>query len=289
MRLLSFEKNGRPTLGVRFGTGVVDLSAARPDLPHSWPEVFAGLHLSAVEDAMLEAPPEARLSPEGLKLLPPIVNPPKIICIGLNYHAHAEEVGMEAPDYPVVFTRYPASLVGDGEPLVRPRASEQFDYEVELAVIIGKGGRHISEADALGHVVGYSVVNEGSVRDYQFKSSQWVMGKTFDRSGAFGPDIVTVDELPPGAAGLKLTTRLNDRVVQEGNTDDMIFGVPRLVAELSAVMTLEPGDVIVTGTPPGVGVSRKPQLWMKPGDICEVEIEKIGVLRNLVVAEGETD
>jgi 2-keto-4-pentenoate hydratase/2-oxohepta-3-ene-1,7-dioic acid hydratase in catechol pathway len=285
MRLITFEKEGRPSLGVRFGTGIVDLSVALPDLPDNWPEVFAGLHLAAVEAATLDAPPEARLPLEGLKLLPPIVNPPKIICIGLNYHAHAAEVGAEVPDYPVVFSRYPASLVGDGEPLVRPKVSEQFDYEVELAVIIGKGGRGIAEADALGHVVGYSVINEGSLRDYQFKSSQWVMGKTFDRSGAFGPDIVTIDELRPGAAGLKLFCRLNDKVVQEGDTDDMIFSVARIVSELSTVMTLEPGDVISTGTPPGVGLGRKPPLWMKPGDVCEVEIEQIGVLRNLVIDE----
>ena len=221
-------------------------------------------------------------------LAPVVPNPDKIVCVGVNYADHIAEMGRQAPEFPTYFGKYRRALIGPNDDIVLPdpEVSASIDWECELAVIIGKGGRGIAEADALGHVAGYSVINEGSLRDYQFKSSQWVMGKTFDRSGAFGPDIVTVDELPPGAAGLKLFCRLNDKTVQEGDTDDMIFSVARIVSELSIVMTLEPGDVISTGTPPGVGLGRKPPLWMKPGDVCEVEIEQIGVLRNLVIDEG---
>ena len=168
---------------------------------------------------------------------------------------------------------------------MRPALSDNFDYEAELVAVIGRGGRAIPRDRALDNVAGYTLCNEGSVRDYQFKASQWAMGKNFDASGAMGPEIVTIDELPPGAAGLRVLCRLNGETVQDGTTDDLIFDVPALIAEISAVMTLEAGDLIVTGTPPGVGFVRKPPLWLKPGDTCEVEIEGIGVLRNPVIAE----
>ena len=286
MKLVSFEEAGRLKLGVRRESGIVDLAQASRDLPGTWPEILSRFLLSDVERIVEAAPAGAILPEEQVKLLPPIPFPPKIICIGLNYRAHAAELNMDLPEYPTVFVRFPGSLVGQGEALVRPQASEQFDYEAELAVIIGKGGRHIAAADALGHIAGYSVVNEGSVRDYQFQGMQWTVGKNFDRSGAMGPHIVTADELPAGGSGLRITTRLNGETVQNGNTDDLIFPVPDLIAYLSTAMTLEPGDIIVTGTPPGVGAGRKPPLWMKPGDVCEVEIESIGCLRNPVVAEG---
>ncbi len=286
MHLVSFEKAGRATLGVRQDDSVVDLSVAAPDLPDTWPEVFERFLLSAVEKAAADAAVGAILAAGDLTLLPPIPRPPKIICVGLNYKAHAAEVGMELPDYPTFFARWPGSLVGDGAPLVKPAVSDQFDYEIELAVIVGKGGRHIPEDKALEHVAGYSIINEGSVRDFQFKGAQWTMGKNFEKSGSFGPAIVTADELPPGADGLRVTTQLNDQTVQDSNTNDMIFPIASIIAHASAVFSLEPGDVISTGTPEGVGMGRKPPLWMKPGDRCTLEIESIGRLSNPVVEEG---
>lgn len=221
----------------------------------------------------------------AFKLLPPIPNPDKLFCIGLNYRRHAEESNQPIPDYPVVFSRYPTSVVAHNEPLIRPNASTWFDYEAELAVVIGKGGRHINKAKALEHIAGYAPFNDGSIRDYQIKTSQWGMGKNFDASGSFGPELVTPDELPPGAKGLRITARLNGETVQDSNTDDMIFDIPMLIEVLSEAITLAPGDVIVTGTPEGVGAARKPPLWLKPGDICEIEIGEIGVLTNTVVQE----
>jgi 2-keto-4-pentenoate hydratase/2-oxohepta-3-ene-1,7-dioic acid hydratase in catechol pathway len=220
-----------------------------------------------------------------LRLLPPIPAPDKIICIGLNYADHSKESGFELPAYPTVFARYATSLVGHETPIVRPDCSDQLDYEGELAVIIGRGGWHISRAEALDHVGGYSIFNDGSIRDYQFKSPQWTMGKTFDRTGGFGPELVTPDELPPGCKGLRLETRLNGEVVQSASTDDLIFDVARLISILSEAITLSPGDIIVSGTPAGVGLARKPPLWMKPGDICEVAVERVGRLINPITQE----
>jgi 2-keto-4-pentenoate hydratase/2-oxohepta-3-ene-1,7-dioic acid hydratase in catechol pathway len=215
--------------------------------------------------------------------LPPIPRPGKIICIGLNYAEHSRESGFEPPAYPAVFARYASSLVAHEAPIVRPRESEQLDFEGELAVIVGRAGRRIAESDALDHVAGYCLFNDASIRDFQMKSTQWTMGKTFDGTGSFGPDLVTPDELPPGAKGLRLETRLNGQTVQSANTDDLIFPVPSLIALLSEAMTLSPGDLIVTGTPSGIGATRKPPLWMKSGDRCEIEMEGVGVLSNPVV------
>lgn len=220
-----------------------------------------------------------------VSILPPISKASKILCVGLNYVDHAAEGGMTVPDYPTVFARFNSSLIGHGAPLVCPKVSEQFDYEGEMVAVIGKGGRAISEADALSHVAGYSVFNDGSVRDYQLRTPQWTIGKNFDGTGAFGPAFVTADELPPGAAGLRIQTRLNGRVLQNASTDDLVFSVARLVSLISAAMTLEAGDVIVTGTPAGVGLGHKPPIFMKQGDVCEIEIEKIGLLSNPVVKE----
>lgn len=232
----------------------------------------------------LEGAPEFALS--DVTLLPPIPRPRKILCIGLNYLDHSQESGFEVPTYPTVFARFANSLIAHGDPIVRPNASNLLDYECELAVVIGKGGRHISEADALAHVAGYSIFNDGSVRDFQMKSPQWTMGKVFDATGAFGPELVTREELPPGCAGLRIKTILNGAVLQDANTKDLIFNVAKLVATLSEAMTLSPGDVIVTGTPGGVGALRKPQIWMKPGDKCTIEIEQIGSLTNPVTQEA---
>lgn len=285
MRLLTFGRDGGARLGVRRDDGIVDLARVLPDAPADWPTVFATGALERIAAAVASADAAALVPAAEVRLLPPIPRPPKILCAGLNYRSHAEETGLAIPDYPIVFARYPASLVGAGAPLVRPALSDNFDYEAELVAVVGRGGRAIPRDRALDHVAGYTLCNEGSLRDYQFKASQWTMGKNFDASGSVGPEIVTADELPPGAAGLRIQCRLNGETVQDGTTDDLIFDVVTLIAELSAVMSLEAGDLIVTGTPPGVGFVRRPPLWLKPGDTCEVEIEGIGILRNPVIAE----
>jgi 2-keto-4-pentenoate hydratase/2-oxohepta-3-ene-1,7-dioic acid hydratase in catechol pathway len=269
MRIVHFEdRDGRRRYGVREGERIVRVS----DDDHvAWDDPGA---------ALTEA---AELRPDAVRLLPPVSRPGKILCIGLNYHDHARETGHQPPAYPAVFMRGATSLVGPGAVLVRPRVSEQFDYEAELAVVIGRTARGISESDALDCVAGYSCFNDASLRDYQRKSQQWTMGKNFDATGAFGPDLVTPDELPAGASGLRVVTRVNGEILQDGNTADMIFSVPRIIAILAEVMTLEPGDVIITGTPAGVGTSRTPPRYLRDGDVCEVEIEGIGVLSNPVV------
>ena len=207
--------------------------------------------------------------------------------MGLNYADHTAESGFKQPDYPSLFARFTSSLIAHEEPLVRPLISSQFDYEGEMAVILKSGGRRIKRADALKHVAGYAIFNDGSVRDFQHRTTQWTVGKNFDGTGAFGPYLVTPDELPGGGSGLALTTRLNGQVVQSGNTKDLIFDVCALIEIISASMTLEPLDVIVTGTPSGIGHSRKPPLYMKAGDICEVEIERLGTLKNSVRDESD--
>lgn len=222
------------------------------------------------------------VDPSDVEMLPPIDHPGKIICVGLNYRDHTQETGYEQPDYPTFFTRVNSSLIGCGAPLVRPKISPQFDFEGELVAIIGKTGRNIPKSSALDLVAGYSIFNDASVRDFQFKTSQWTIGKNFDGTGAFGPFFVSQDLLPKGCQGLTIETRLNGTVVQRANISDMVFDVATQISILSESLTLQPGDLIVTGTPAGVGFARIPQLWMKPGDVCEVEIEDVGVLRNVV-------
>ena len=225
------------------------------------------------------------VNPVEATLLPPVARPGKIICVGLNYRDHSAESGFQQPDYPTLFARFSSGFIGHDEPMVRPKASVELDYEGELVAVIGKGGRHIPLGSALDHVAGYSIFNDGSIRDYQFKSPQWTVGKNFDGTGAFGPVFVTADELPPGCKGLKLETRLNGVIMQSAMIDDMVFDVATLISTISKAMTLDSGDIIVTGTPSGVGLARKPPLYMKAGDVVEVEIEQIGVLRNGVVDE----
>jgi len=217
----------------------------------------------------------------------PVARPGKIVCLGLNFAEHAKEGGYDVPDYPAMFMRAATSMIPAGAPMVLPTASHTFDYETELMVIVGKGGRHIAEADALDHVFGYTTFNDGSIREYQRKTHQWTAGKNFDGTGAIGPIVVTPDEVPEGASGLAIQTRLNGRTLQNSNTSDMIFTVARTIAIVSEIMTLEPGDMIAFGTPPGVGHARKPQVWMKAGDVVEVEIEGIGLCRNEIVAEAD--
>lgn len=227
-----------------------------------------------------------QLDPETIEFLPPIPQPGKIICVGLNYADHSAESGFKQPDYPTLFGRFNSSLIGHKAPLIRPRVSDQLDYEGEVVAVVGKGGRHIAKAAALEHIAGYSVFNEASVRDFQVKAPQWTVGKNFDGTGAFGPAFVTADELPLGAKGLKLETRLNGQIVQSASTSDIVFDVASLVSIISEAISLEPGDLIVTGTPAGVGLARKPPLYMKPGDICEVEVEGLGILVNPVAQEA---
>lgn len=288
MSLMRFERDGRAALGSLDGDEVVDLSAVNPDLPADISALLrlgeAGLQAAAT--ALRDAPASARLPLAGLTILPPTVTPGKTLCLGLNYVDHAAEAGREKPDYPVVFMRCPTSFAGHGQPIVRPKVSEQLDFEGELVAFIGKSGRHVPRDRAHEIIAGYSVFNDGSVRDYQRRTQQWTMGKNFDATGGFGPCFVAADRLPPGAAGLKIQTRLNGQVVQDANTSDMVFDLAETVSLLSVCMTLEPGDLLVMGTPGGVGAARKPPLWMKPGDTCEVEIEGIGLLRNPIAQEA---
>jgi 2-keto-4-pentenoate hydratase/2-oxohepta-3-ene-1,7-dioic acid hydratase in catechol pathway len=238
-----------------------------------------------INDAAAAAGATADVSLSSVKLLPPIPDPEKIICIGLNYKDHALEAGLKLPEHPSLFSRINNTLIGHDSPLVRPKASTDFDYEAELAVIIGKPGRHIAERDASSHVFGYACFNDGSLRDYQFKHSL-TAGKNFFATGGFGPWITTADEIPDPSK-LTISTRVNGQRVQHKGTDDMIFSVPAIIAYLSTWTQLVPGDVIATGTPEGVGFARKPPLWMKPGDTIEIEISQIGVLRNPVIAEED--
>lgn len=284
MRIVHIQQKGKAILAARRGEDLIDLNKIKKGLGTDLAAILAKNALRGLKAKIAKAPSSALVKGK-YSYLCPIARPPKIICVGLNYADHAKESPYDRPNYPVLFLRVATSLVPHGEPLVAPKASKQFDYEGEMVAVIGKGGRHIKKKDALDHVAGYSVFNEGSVRDFQFKSAQWTSGKNFDGSGGFGPDFVTADEVPPGGKDLKLITRLNGEVVQEATTSDMLFPVAEIVAVASQAMTLEPGDVIVTGTPAGVGAFRNPPLWMKKGDVCEVEVEKIGILSNPVVAE----
>ncbi len=217
----------------------------------------------------------------------PVARPGKIVCLGLNYIDHVKEGGYDIPEYPAVFLRTQTSVMPAGAPMVRPACSERLDYEVELMLIIGKGGRHISEADALDHVFGYTIFNDGSVRDYQRKTHQWTPGKNFDATGAIGPIVVTPDELPAGAKGLKIESRVGSEILQSANTDDMMWSVARTIEIFSEFTTLEPGDLIAMGTPPGVGHAKTPPRWLRPGEVVECEIEGIGVCKSPIVDEAQ--
>lgn len=217
----------------------------------------------------------------------PVAAPGKIICLGLNYVDHIKEGGYDVPTYPALFMRSMTSMIPAGAPMVRPSCSEQLDYEAELMVIIGKGGRHISEASALDHVFGYTLFNDGSVREYQRKTHQWTPGKNFDGTGPVGPVVVTPDELPTGAEGLKIESRVGSEILQSATTSDMLWSVARTISTISEYSTLEPGDYLAMGTPPGVGHAKTPQRWLRPGEVVEVEIEGIGICANPIVAEED--
>ncbi len=281
MRLMSGVHAGRPVFGVVDGEEVFDLSGAR------WPNLRAALNDVGADGLVSfdwrNAP---RLPIADTVLLPPIPDPDKILCVGLNYRAHAEEAGMPIPVHPSIFVRFAGSLVGHEQPVWRPRVSHQFDYEAELAVIIGRRCRHVPESDAMGVIAGYSCLAEHSVRDFQRHATQATAGKNFQNSGGFGPWLVTADEIPD-PSNLPVIGRLNGEIVQDGSTADLIFSIPRLIAYVTSFTELLPGDVISTGTPSGVGFTRKPPLYLQPGDRFDVEIPGIGVLTTPVVNEPE--
>jgi 2-keto-4-pentenoate hydratase/2-oxohepta-3-ene-1,7-dioic acid hydratase in catechol pathway len=280
MRLVSFERvDGTASYGTTDGQMVRDAGAA---LGARFPDLMAVIAAGAV-DALSGAGPEIDLA--SVRLLPPIPHPGKILCIGLNYLPHILETGRAKPEKPSIFTRFADSLVGHGAPLVRPAASTHFDYEGELALVIGKAGRHIAAADAWDHILGYACFNDGSIRDYQNHTTQFWPGKNFEKSGSFGPWIVTPDEVGDIMAQT-LTTRVNGQVEQHTPISDLAIGIAELIAYASTVTTLRPGDVVATGTPGGVGNHRKPQLFLEPGMSVEVEISNVGLLSNGVIDEG---
>jgi len=276
--------SGPRAAGVRNGR-YVDLNQADPQLPVSLKELLA-LGDASLQRAAQAIAKGSAMESANVKLLAPIPDPQKVLCIGLNYADHARESGQQPPPEPVVFNKFITAVSAHGDPIVLPRVSKEVDYEAELVVVMGRGGRYISEADAPRHIAGYCVGHDVSARDWQLRKpgGQWLLGKSFDGFAPFGPDLVTADEVgDPGK--LRIQFRLNGETLQNSTTEQLIFSVPQLVAYVSQVCTLVPGDVIFTGTPPGVGAARKPPIFLKPGDVAEVEIEKLGILRNPVVAE----
>jgi len=280
MRIINFETGGSPGIAADEGSGWHGLTQRDGGFPGTLPELIAqGADLLRIGRSLGQLP---AIDLNAVRLLPPVPVPPKILCVGLNYDDHLEESGLKKPAYPEIFARFATSLIAHQEPIRRPRESTALDYEAELAVVIGKPGRRIPREQALDHVAGYSLFNDASLRDFQLRTPQWTMGKNFDGTGSFGPWLVTPDAVPPGARGLRIQGRLNGRVMQDARTDQLIFNVPALIELISVAMSLERGDVIITGTPGGVGAARKPPVFMQPGDIFEVEIEGIGVLTNPV-------
>lgn len=289
MRFVTYRtaKASTPHLALQTAAGLLSLDGAPVHVPDLLTLLKAGP--AALQQAARLIERHGRPVPlTGIEYLPPVPAPGKIICVGLNYVDHTKESNFEQPDYPTLFLRLPGSVVGHEQPIVRPACSTQFDYEGEMVAFIGHGGRRIPKDRALEHISGYSVGNEGSIRDYQFKSPQWTVGKNFDETGSVGPTFVSADEVPAGGAGLTIQTRINGETVQFANTGEMVFDVATIVSLVSEAMTLEPGDAIFTGTPAGVGFARKPPLFLKGGDRVEVEIEGIGLLGNPVV-DGAVD
>ena len=289
MKIVGFESNAGPRVGIVEGDQVIDLQAVDAKLPGDLGHVLAVNNgdLKPLAELAKRAPAAARLPLKGLKFGLPVARPGKVVCLGLNYLEHVKE-GFQrdnVPKFPTIFMRCQTSLVPHRQAIWRPKVTETLDYEAELILVIGKRAKHLTMSNALSCVAGYSCGNEGSVREFQRKTTQWDMGKNFDRTGGFGPWLVTADEVPPGGKGLKIQTRLNGQTMQSDNTDNMMFPVAETLVYISQGMTLEPGDVIVTGTPSGVGFARKPPVWMKDGDVCEVEIERLGILRNPIADE----
>lgn len=280
MRLASLALEGRATVGLKGPDGYLDLGAVDPALATDVGSMLADPEWGARVGRAAEKAPSVKA-----RFRPLVVRPGKFLCLGLNDAEHAREGGFDLPKYPAVFGRFGSSLIGHGEPLLRPPESEQLDYEVELAVIVGRAGRRLSEAEALDFVAGYSVFNDGTIRNYQRKTPQWTLGKNWHGTGALGPDLVTPDELPPGAAGLTLETWVGEERLQDGNTAHMVFPVAKTLSLLSEVMRLEPGDVIAMGTVRGVGHARRPPRWLRAGETVCSRIEQIGEICNPIIDE----
>ncbi len=289
MRIVGFEAESGPRLGIVDADAVIDLQAVDPRVSADLGEWLRanGGDLAPLHDLARRAGASARRPLAQLRFGLPVARPGKILCLGLNYLEHAKEGGHARPQFPSVFLRCLTSLVPHQAAILRPAASETLDYEAELVAVIGRRAKHVKIADALACVAGYACFNDGSIREFQRRTSQWDMGKNFDRTGGFGPWMVSADELPAGAHGLHIESRLNGKVLQSDNTANMIFPVAETIADLTQGITLEPGDLVVTGTPSGVGHARKPPLWMRAGDVCEIEIEGVGVLRNPIADEIE--
>ena len=291
MKIVGFEAEGGLRLGIVEGDQVVDLQAVDSKVPADLGAALAAHNgdVTPLADIAKRAPATARRPLKGLKFGLPVARPGKILCLGLNYLDHVKEGPNRdnIPKFPTIFLRCLTSMVPHEQPILRPKASEQLDYEAEMMLIVGKRAKHLTMDNATSCVAGYACSNEGSVREFQRKTTQWDMGKNFDRTGGFGPWMVTADELPDAGKGLKIESRLNGTVMQSDNTDNMMFPVREMLVYVTQGMTLEPGDIIFTGTPSGVGHARKPNpIWMKAGDVCEIEIEGIGVLRNPIQNEA---
>jgi 2-keto-4-pentenoate hydratase/2-oxohepta-3-ene-1,7-dioic acid hydratase in catechol pathway len=283
MKLVSYKQQGAVRYGVLLADKVVDMRLCLDQAPDSIND-FAALATKPGLLAQIQARAATQTATplSQVELLPCVPNPSKIICLGLNYHDHAAEGGNKVMDYPAIFLRGPSSLLAHNAMIPMPPISTSLDYEAELAVVISKTTRNVSEAQALDSVFAYASFNDATFRDYQRKTTQWTVGKNFDKTGGFGPWLTTANELPAGCKGLHIESRLNGQVMQSDNTSNMVFDVARTIHLMSECMTLEPGDVLVMGTPAGVGYARKPPVWMKPGDVIEIDIEKVGVLRNTV-------
>jgi 2-keto-4-pentenoate hydratase/2-oxohepta-3-ene-1,7-dioic acid hydratase in catechol pathway len=288
MKIVAFELNKQLHLGVVEGEEVIDLQAADEKVPADlgeWLRRNDG-DLTPLKELAQRAK-GARLPLKGLKFALPVARPPKIICLGLNYLEHVKEGPQKdnVPKWPSIFFRVLTSMVPHEQPIIRPKVSEQLDYEAELVAVVGRRARHMTMDNAVSCIAGYSCCNEGSVREFQRHTTQWGAGKNFDQTGGFGPWMVTADELPAGGKGLKIQSRLNGTTMQSDSTANMMFPLAETIVYLTKGMTLEPGDIILTGTPSGVGHPRKPPVWMKAGDVAEVDIEGVGVLRNPIADE----
>ena len=283
MRFLVGDGRDGPAVYLVEGTSAVNLTAVNKTVGADLSAIISG----SIDVADTASKANGAESIDDIAPLLPISNPSKVICLGLNYVDHIKEGGYDIPEYPALFMRGTNSLTPAGAPMIRPSCSDKLDYEVELMVIIGTGGKHISEATALSHVFGYTLFNDGSVRDYQRKTHQWTPGKNFDATGAVGPVVVTPDELPEGAQGLKIESRVGEEILQSSTTSDMLWSVARTIATISEFATLEAGDMIAMGTPPGVGHAKTPPRWLRPGETIEVEIEGIGICANPIVAEED--
>jgi 2-keto-4-pentenoate hydratase/2-oxohepta-3-ene-1,7-dioic acid hydratase in catechol pathway len=288
MKLASLQDGTTPTWGLigRRTSPDDGVHLATPALRQRFPDLQSLLAADAVREVLPELAAAPLRPLAGLRFAPVIPSPSRILCVGINYLEHIHEMGREKPDYPTLFTRFPDTLVGHGEPIVRPRISTQFDYEGELAIVIGRPARYVTAASALEYVAGYTCLLDGSVRDWQRHTTQFTPGKNFPATGGCGPWLVTTDEIPDPAA-LRLETRVNGEVLQKAPVSDLCFGVRRIIEYCSSFCLLQPGDIIATGTPSGVGFARQPPRWLVPGDTVEVEISGIGILRHRVINEAE--